>query len=44
MGLKKIFQKTWASGLLIFSMLVFKKNKKTVDIKESPKEREKNKE
>ena len=44
MGLKKIFQKTWASGLLIFSMLAFKKNKKTVDIKDSSKEGERNKE
>ncbi len=44
MGLKSLFQKTWASGLLIFSILAFRKNKKTVDIKESPVEEEKNKE
>ena len=36
MNLRSLFQKTWASGLLFFSILVFKRNNKTIDISESP--------
>lgn len=32
MNLKNIFQKTWSKGLLLFSIVVLKKNNKTIEV------------
>ena len=34
MNIKNLIQKTWTTGLLIFSILALRKNKKTVEVSE----------